>query len=91
VTFSSVVVLLTVAALVQVLPWLTPRMIYIVLPLAFLSWAIFLVCVWFHPTRGKYGSAGGMFRSAVRWYVALFLGVFSAACAVVSLSHLLRD
>jgi hypothetical protein len=59
-------------------------------PLIALPWALLCACLWFHPQRGKLqpgnrwvGRLPPLVQAGMRWYAALFLGLFMAAAALL--------
>jgi hypothetical protein len=58
-------------------------------PLIFVPWAALCACTWFHPERGNL-QPGSKFvgrmphpvQSAIRWYAAIFLLIFTVAAVV---------
>ena len=61
-------------------------------PIVGLSWAALCAATWFHPTHGKIQSGAKRFgrlpifvQIIVRWYAAIFLGIFVVFCGVLPL------
>lgn len=59
-------------------------------PAIAVPWALLCACVWFHPQRGNLqpqsklvGRLPPILQTAVRWYAAVFLGLFLFVGVVV--------
>ena len=59
-------------------------------PAIAVPWALLCACIWFHPQRGNLqphsklvGRLPPVVQTGIRWYAAIFLGLFLAFGAVV--------
>lgn len=59
-------------------------------PAVAVPWALLCACVWFHPQRGNLqpqsklvGRLPPLIQTGLRWYAAVFLGVFMICGAAV--------
>lgn len=86
--------LLAIAILFAGLSMVPPRMAFLAGTLAgpavAVPWALLCACVWFHPQRGNLqpqsklvGRLPPRVQTGVRWYAAVFLGLFLFFGAVV--------
>jgi len=85
---ASLVGFLALLAVGHFMPQALPVVVPLAGPLVFLPWVLLCVCTWFHPQRGslrpKPGSKAPVFvREGMRWYAAVFVGLFIAVAVVV--------
>ncbi len=85
--------LLAIATLVAALSVAPPHFAFVAGALAgpaiAVPWALLCACVWFHPQRGNLqpqsklvGRLPPLLQTGVRWYAAVFLGLFLFVGAV---------
>jgi hypothetical protein len=70
--------------------WLIAFAFGVLVPFGLIFWGLLLICVWFHPVKGKFEANHGIWsrmpnwlRSTIRWYAAIFLTIWLFVACVL--------